>query len=56
MHPMLNIAVRAARQAGNIIARSFDHVDNLTVTTKSKNDFVSEVDRSAEREIIQILR
>jgi myo-inositol-1(or 4)-monophosphatase len=56
MHPMLNIAVRAARQAGNIIARSADHVDRLTVTSKSQNDFVSEVDKAAEQEIIRTIR
>lgn len=55
MHPMLNIAVRAARRAGDIIARSAAHVDGLTVTSKSHNDFVSEVDRRAEQEIIQII-
>jgi len=56
MHPMLNIAVRAARQAGNVIARSFPHVDSLSVDTKSRNDFVSDVDRLAEQEIINTLR
>ncbi|MGE0082704.1 MAG: inositol monophosphatase, partial [Thiohalomonadaceae bacterium] len=45
MHPLLNIAVRAARKAGNIIARSVDHVDRIAVDSKSKNDYVSEVDR-----------
>ncbi len=55
MHPMLNIAVRAARQAGNIIARSFPHVDSLSVDTKSRNDFVSDVDRLAEQEIISTI-
>ncbi len=55
MHPMLNIAVRAARQAGNIIARSFPHVDSLSVDTKSRNDFVSDVDRLAEQEIINTI-
>ncbi|MGM0594563.1 MAG: inositol-1-monophosphatase [Pseudomonadota bacterium] len=56
MHPMLNIAVRAARQAGNVIARSFPHVDSLSVDTKQRNDFVSDVDRLAEQEIITTLR
>ena len=55
MHPMLNIAVRAARQAGNIIARYADQVDTLTVTEKSHNDFVSEVDKLAEQEIIKVI-
>jgi len=53
---MLNIAVRAARGAGNIIVRNLDRLDTLTVQTKDRNDFVSEVDRQAEQEIIGILR
>lgn len=56
MHPMLNIAVRAARQAGNVIARCVDHVGGLKVDTKSRNDYVSEVDRLSEREIIAVIR
>jgi myo-inositol-1(or 4)-monophosphatase len=56
MHPMLNIAVRAARSAGNIIIRNMDRLDQLTIQSKEHNDFVSEVDRQAEREIIHILR
>lgn len=56
MHPMLNIAVRAARSAGNLIVRYVDRLDTLSVTTKKRNDFVSEVDRLAEEEIIRILR
>ncbi len=56
MHPMLNIATRAARRAGDLIVRALDSVDYLTIDTKGRNDFVSEVDRTAEREIIRILR
>ncbi|MBE0509295.1 MAG: inositol monophosphatase [Chromatiales bacterium] len=56
MHPMLNTAVRAARQAGTVISRSFAHVDSLKVDSKSRNDFVSDVDRLAEQEIIKTLR
>jgi myo-inositol-1(or 4)-monophosphatase len=52
MHPLLNIAIRAARRAGNIIARSVDHVDRIAIDNKAKNDYVSEVDRTSEREII----
>jgi len=55
MHPMLNIAVKAARRAGNLIHRSADKVDHLTITRKSHADFVSEVDRAAEQTIIQTL-
>lgn len=53
---MLNIAVRAARSAGNVILRSVDRVDTLTVAEKSQNDFVSEVDRRAEAEAIRVIQ
>jgi len=55
MHPMLNIAVRAARNAGNLIIRYSTRIDSLTITSKQKHDFVSEVDRQAEEEIIKVL-
>ena len=55
MHPMLNIAVRAARSAGAIIAQYADRVDSINFDSKSENDFVSDVDRAAEEEIIRIL-
>jgi myo-inositol-1(or 4)-monophosphatase len=55
MHPMLNIAVKAARRAGNLIHRAADNLDHLTVTKKSHSDYVSEVDRTAEQTIIRIL-
>jgi len=56
MHPMLNIAVRAARNAGDLILRSSNNVSQLTVNRKSQYDFVSEVDFKAEQEIIKIIR
>ncbi|HKJ10140.1 MAG TPA: inositol-1-monophosphatase [Gammaproteobacteria bacterium] len=56
MHPMLNIAVRAARTAGDLIVRHLDRVDQLTVKSKHRNDFVTEVDRQAEQAIIRVLR
>ena len=56
MHPMLNIAIRAARSAGNLIIRSLQHVEHLEVTTKGRNDFVSDVDRLAEQEIINTIK
>ncbi len=55
MHPMLNIAVKAARRAGNLIYRSTDKIDHLTITKKSHADFVSEVDRAAEQVIMETL-
>jgi len=56
MHPMLNIAVRAARNAGDIIVRQSTRIDELTITSKERNDYVSEVDRQAENEIMAVIR
>jgi len=56
MHPMLNIAVKAARRAGNLINRATRNLDVVAVREKAANDFVSEVDREAEETILRTLR
>jgi myo-inositol-1(or 4)-monophosphatase len=56
VQPLLNIAVRAARRAGELIVRSLTRVEGIQVSAKGRNDFVSEVDRAAEREIIATVR
>ena len=55
-HPLLNIAVRAARQAGNVIAHNVDRLDPFTVSEKAPNDLVTEIDRTAEQRIIDTVR
>ena len=55
MHPILNIAVRAARRAGSIINRAALDSGGLQVKTKNPNDFVTEVDRAAEQAIISAI-
>jgi myo-inositol-1(or 4)-monophosphatase len=55
LHPMLNIAVRAARAAGSIINRASLDVDLLQITSKGPNDFVTEVDQASERAIVDVL-
>jgi len=55
LHPMLNIAIKAARAAGAIINRGSQDLDLLTISTKGPNDFVSEVDRAAEAAIIETI-
>ena len=55
LHPMLNIAVKAARAAGAVINRAALDLEVIKVGSKGPNDFVSEVDRKAEEVIIQIL-
>ena len=56
MHPLVNIAVRAARSAGDIIIRNMDRLDRLKVATKQNNDFVSNVDHMAEQAIIDTIK
>ncbi len=56
MQPMLNIAVRAARAAGSVIARALAQGGGYHIDVKGTNDFVSEVDRNAENEIIRTIR
>lgn len=54
--PAVNVAVRAARAAGQIILRYMNRLDSLDVIEKQRHDYVSEVDRLAEAEIIRELK
>ena len=56
MHPLLNIAVRAARSAGDLIVRYLDRLDTLAVHDKGRDDLVSSVDREAEARIVGVIR
>ncbi len=56
MHPMINTAVKAARRAAAIINRASFEVEQLRVTAKNHNDFVTEVDQAAEQAIIDVLQ
>jgi myo-inositol-1(or 4)-monophosphatase len=56
MHPMLNIAVRAARKAGSLINRATLEGGALNVRSKRDKDFVTQVDQAAELAIIDIAR
>ncbi|KAA1194395.1 inositol monophosphatase [Pseudohalioglobus sediminis] len=56
MEPMTNIALRAARKAGENVVRASDDLDRIDVVAKGVNDFVSEVDINAEQEIIYHLQ
>ncbi len=50
------MAIKAAYEAGDIIARSADRIDQLQIENKDKNDFVTEIDRAAENAIIGLLK
>ena len=52
MQPLLNIAMRAARRAGDLIVKSLSRLDSLKIDSKGRNDFVTDIDRKAEADII----
>lgn len=58
MHALLNVAVIAARRAGDSLIRNLNKLDRIRskATLKGKNDFVSEADIVAERIIIETIK
>jgi myo-inositol-1(or 4)-monophosphatase len=55
MHPLLNIAISAARQASEIINRHADVIDHLQLTAKPGEGYFTEVDIKAEQAIIHTI-
>jgi len=55
LHPIINTAVKAARQAGEMIIRARDKLDPNKIETKAHNDWVTNVDQAAENIIIDVL-
>ncbi|MDO4431153.1 MAG: inositol-1-monophosphatase [Lonepinella koalarum] len=56
MNPMLNIAIRAARKAGNIIIKNYERRDDIETLEKGHFDYVTNVDKAAEQAIIETIR
>ena len=56
MHPILNVAIKAARRGGQVINRASLDLGQLTVSTKQQSDYVTEIDRAAESAIIDTIR
>ena len=56
LKPAVNIMVKAARAAGNVILRHVSRLDGLNIVEKGRQDYASEVDALAEKEIIRELR
>lgn len=54
--PIINIAIEAARSAGNLIIRAMKRMDTVKIAEKRPNDFVTEVDQRVEQEIISIVK
>lgn len=55
LHPMINVAIKAARAAGSIINRAALDVESVRISQKQVNDFVTEVDQASEKTIIETL-
>ena len=55
LHPMLNVATKAARAAGALINRAALDVEAVRISQKQINDFVTEVDHASEKVIIETL-
>jgi myo-inositol-1(or 4)-monophosphatase len=55
LHPMINVAVKAARAAGSIINRAALDVEAVRISQKQVNDFVTDIDQAAEAAIIETL-
>ena len=56
MHAILNIALRAAREAADLIVQSTARPDRLKVYEKGKNDYVTDIDQAVENLLIEHIR
>lgn len=56
MHPVLNVAVEAAHAAANIMRRQMQHVDAIPFERKARHDYVTEVDKACEAEIVREIK
>lgn len=56
MHPILNIANTAALKAAKVIIQSLNRLEVVQATSKGLNDFVTEIDKAAEQQIIAVIR
>jgi len=56
MHHFISTALKAARKAGDIMLQSLERLDTINPTAKGHSDFVTDIDKRAENEIINILQ
>ena len=56
MHPVINVATDAAHAASSIMRRQMQHVDAIPFERKARHDYVSEVDKACEEEIVRQIR
>lgn len=56
MNPILNTAFKAARKAGDMMIRASNNLSAIKVDSKAFNDFVSDIDRMSESNLIEALK
>lgn len=56
MEPMITVALNAARKAALVLEKATQHRGPQMIELKDRNDFVTEVDRAVEKEVIYHLR
>ena len=55
-HPILNIAINAAHIAGDLMRQELHKVATIPVTQKARHDYVTEIDRSSEEQIVREIK
>lgn len=56
MNPMLNIAIRAARKAGNVIIKGYERRGDIETMQKAPFDYVTNIDKASEAAIIEVIQ
>ncbi len=55
-HPVLNIAIGAAQIAGDLMRRELPRLATIPVARKARHDYVSEIDKTCEAEIVREIK
>jgi len=55
-HPILNIAINAAHIAGDVVRQELHKVASIPVMRKARHDYVSEVDKASEQQIVREIK
>lgn len=55
-HPVVNIAIDAARKAGDVITRALERLEEVKIVVKSNKGITTDVDQKAEQVIIKTLQ
>lgn len=55
-HPTINIAINAAHIAGDLMRQEFPKVASIPVTQKARHDYVTEIDKSSEAQIVREIK